>query len=163
MLSTVGDNAVAMRATATTLFAASRKTSQRAEGAVDTSNEASVNVEIAASAAEELSASISEISRQLSQTNNLVGIAVSEAGVTNEQIGSLAHTAQKIGTVVKLIQDVAGQTNLLALNATIEAARAGEAGRGFAVVASAVKSLAVETAAADLRSEVEGFLQKVAV
>jgi methyl-accepting chemotaxis protein/PAS domain-containing protein len=148
MLRTVGDNAVAMRATATSLFAASRKTSQRAEGAVHTSNEASVNVEIAASAAEELSSSISEISRQLGQTNNLVGIAVGEAGLTNEQIGSLAHAARKIGTVVKLIQDVAGQTNLLALNATIEAARAGEAGRGFAVVASEVKSLAVQTAKA---------------
>jgi methyl-accepting chemotaxis protein len=156
MLSTVGDNAVTMRATATTLFAASRKTSQRAEGAVHTSNEASVNVEIAASAAEELSSSISEISRQLGQTNNLVGIAVGEAGLTNEQIGSLAQAAQKIGAVVKLIQDVAGQTNLLALNATIEAARAGEAGRGFAVVASEVKSLAVQTAKAteDIASQI---------
>jgi methyl-accepting chemotaxis protein len=148
MLSTVGKNAVAMRATATALFAASNNTTQRAEGAVDASNEASVNVETAASAAEELSASIAEISRQLGQTNNLVGIAVGEAGVTNEQIGSLADTARKIGAVVKLIQDVAGQTNLLALNATIEAARAGEAGRGFAVVASEVKSLAVQTAKA---------------
>jgi NO-binding membrane sensor protein with MHYT domain/methyl-accepting chemotaxis protein len=156
MLTTFGDNAVAMRATATSLFAASRKTSQRAEGAVHTSNEASVNVEIAASAAEELSSSIAEISRQLGQTNNLVGIAVGEAGLTNEQIGSLAHAAQKIGTVVKLIQNVAGQTNLLALNATIEAARAGEAGRGFAVVASEVKSLAVQTAKAteDIASQI---------
>ena len=56
--------------------------------------------------------------------------------MTNTEIGSLAKAAQKIGDVVKLIQDVAGQTNLLALNATIEAARAGEAGtrlcgRGF--------------------------------
>ena len=42
---------------------------------------------------------------------------------------ALAQVAQKIGDVVKLIQDIAGQTNLLALNATIEAARAGEAGR----------------------------------
>ena len=148
MLRTVGDHAVAMRSTAAALFAASNKTSQRAEGAVETSNEASVNVEIAASAAEELAASISEITRQLARTNSLVGTAVDEAKSTNAQIGSLAHSAQKIGDVVKLIQDVAGQTNLLALNATIEAARAGEAGRGFAVVASEVKSLAVQTAKA---------------
>jgi methyl-accepting chemotaxis protein/PAS domain-containing protein len=145
MLATVSTNAGALRATATTLFSASHKTSQRAEGAVQTSNEASANVETAASAANELSASIAEISRQLGQTNNLVGIAAAEAGATDGQIGSLANAAQKIGDVVKLIQDVAGQTNLLALNATIEAARAGEAGRGFAVVASEVKSLAVQT------------------
>jgi methyl-accepting chemotaxis protein len=145
MLKTVSDSAVAMRSTATTLFASSHKASQRAEGAVQMSNEASANVEIAASAANELSASIDEISRQLGQTSSLVGIASTEAGATNDQIGSLAHAAQKIGDVIKLIQDVAGQTNLLALNATIEAARAGEAGRGFAVVASEVKSLAVQT------------------
>jgi methyl-accepting chemotaxis protein len=148
MLRTVGDNAVAMRSTASTLFAASHRTSERAEGAVDSSNEASVNVEIAASAAEELSSSIGEISRQLAHTNDLVGVAVKEATATNAEIRSLANAAQKIGDVVKLIQDVAGQTNLLALNATIEAARAGEAGRGFAVVASEVKSLAVQTAKA---------------
>jgi methyl-accepting chemotaxis protein len=148
MLKTVNDSAGAMRATASTLFASSNKASQRAESAVQTSNEASTNVEVAASAANELSASIDEISRQLGQTRNLVGIAASEAGTTNDQIGSLANAAQKIGDVVKLIQDVAGQTNLLALNATIEAARAGETGRGFAVVASEVKSLAVQTAKA---------------
>jgi NO-binding membrane sensor protein with MHYT domain len=148
MLKTVGDNAVTMRTTASTLFAASHRTSERAEGAVESSNEASVNVETAASAAEELSSSIGEISRQLAHTNDLVGVAVKEATMTNTEIHSLAKAAQKIGDVVKLIQDVAGQTNLLALNATIEAARAGEAGRGFAVVASEVKSLAVQTAKA---------------
>ena len=45
MLSTVGEHAGSMRATASTLFSASRQTSQRAEGAVNTSNEASANVE----------------------------------------------------------------------------------------------------------------------
>jgi methyl-accepting chemotaxis protein len=161
MLKTVGQHAMAMRSTASTLFAASSKTSQRAEGAVDTSNEASMNVEIAAGAAEELSATIAEISRQLSQTNSIVSTAVTEAGTTNEQIGSLAQSAQKIGDVVKLIQDVAGQTNLLALNATIEAARAGEAGRGFAVVASEVKSLAVQTAKA--AEEISGQIAAVQI
>jgi len=74
--------------------------------------------------------------------------AVGEADKNNAQVQSLATAAQKIGDVVKLINDIAGQTNLLALNATIEAARAGEAGKGFAVVASEVKSLANQTAKA---------------
>jgi methyl-accepting chemotaxis protein len=161
MLKTVGDQAVAMRTTAATLSAASSKTSRRADGAVDTSNEASMNVEIAAGAAEELSATIAEISRQLEQTNNIVNTAVGEAGSANTQIHSLAQSAQKIGDVVKLIQDVAGQTNLLALNATIEAARAGEAGRGFAVVASEVKSLAVQTGKAT--EEIAGQIAAVQV
>ncbi|HEY6257517.1 MAG TPA: MHYT domain-containing protein [Xanthobacteraceae bacterium] len=159
LLRTVDENAIAMRSTATKLFTASNKNSERAEGAVRESNKASINVEGAASAAEELSASIGEISEQLDQTNNLVGIAVQEASATNEQIGGLAHAAQKIGDVVKLIQEVAGQTNLLALNATIEAARAGDAGRGFAVVASEVKSLAVQTAKAT--EEISGQIAAV--
>jgi methyl-accepting chemotaxis protein len=145
MLKTVSNGAVAMRTTASKLFESSNKASQRAVGAVHISNEASTNVEIAASAANELSASIEEINRQLAQTSKLVGIAAGEASASNDQISSLAAAAQKIGDVVKLIQDVTGQINLLALNATIEAARAGEAGRGFAVVASEVKSLAVQT------------------
>jgi methyl-accepting chemotaxis protein len=148
MLDTVGEQAGSLRATASALFSASRQTSQRAEGAVNASNEASANVEIAASAADEMSSSIDEISRQLDRTSHLVGVAAGEARDTNEQISSLVRAAQKIGDVVKLIQDIAGQTNLLALNATIEAARAGEAGRGFAVVAAEVKSLAVQTAKA---------------
>ena len=147
-LQTVGRNTNALRSTAAALFAVSNRNSERAEGAVQASNMSSLNVESAASAAEELSSSIGEISQQLGQTNNLVGIAVKEAVATNAQIGGLAQAAKKIGDVVKLIQEVAGQTNLLALNATIEAARAGDAGRGFAVVASEVKSLAVQTAKA---------------
>ena len=102
----------------------------------------------AAIATDELSSSIGEIARQITQTNNVVHMAVEEAQSTNGEMTTLAETAQKIGDIVKLIRTIAEQTNLLALNATIEAARAGEAGRGFAVVASEVKSLAVQTAKA---------------
>jgi len=148
VIKTVSQSAAAMKAAAKSLLTTSDHTLQRAEGAVHGSNEASINVETAATAAAELSVSIKEISRQLMQANDVVGSAVADAGATNDDIAALARMAGKIGDVVKLIQDIAGQTNLLALNATIEAARAGDAGRGFAVVASEVKSLAVQTAKA---------------
>src|SRR6187397_1671233 len=148
LLSSVSSSAAAMRSTARALFGSSEHTSQRAESAVQAFNEASANVETAAVAADELSRSIGEISRQLTQTSSVVGLATNEARATDDEIAGLADGAQKIGDVVKLIRNIAGQTNLLALNATIEAARAGEAGKGFAVVASEVKSLAVQTAKA---------------
>jgi methyl-accepting chemotaxis protein len=159
VLKTVSDSASAMKSTATALFGSSEQTSQRAEEVVQASNEASTNVENAAFAASQLSGSITEISLQLGQATEIVSSAVSKAKATNDEFVGLTRAAQKIGDVVKLIQQIAGQTNLLALNATIEAARAGEAGRGFAVVASEVKSLAVQTAKAT--EEIAGQILEV--
>ncbi|MEP7031001.1 MAG: PAS-domain containing protein [Pseudolabrys sp.] len=158
LLTSVSGSATAMRSTAGALLGSSDQTSQRAESAVHAFHEASTNVETAAVAADELSHSIAEISRQLTHTSDIVRLATDEARVTDGEIAGLAAGAQKIGDVVKLIRNIAGQTNLLALNATIEAARAGEAGRGFAVVASEVKSLAVQTAKAteDIASHILG-------
>lgn len=123
-------------------------TSERVTSAASASTQTSSNMQAVASGAEELAASVSEISRQASDALNISLQAVEQANETNTIVSGLAAAAQKIGDVVKLINNIADQTNLLALNATIEAARAGEAGRGFAVVASEVKSLATQTAKA---------------
>ncbi|WP_228868592.1 methyl-accepting chemotaxis protein [Roseibium aggregatum] len=109
---------------------------------------ASGKVDTVAAAAEELTASIADISRQVEATASVVASATGQASLTNEKISNLADAADKIGEVVVLIQAIAEQTNLLALNATIEAARAGEAGKGFAVVAAEVKELATQTSKA---------------
>ena len=106
---------------------------------------ASGNVDSVAAAAEEMSASIAEIARRAGESAKVAATAVQEAETTNITVQSLDTAAQKIGDVVKLINEIAEQTNLLALNATIEAARAGEAGKGFAVVANEVKTLASQT------------------
>lgn len=135
-------------ATARILTASATTATSQASAVATAAEEASANVQTVASAAEELSSSIAEINRQVTQSATMTGQAVDEVGRSNSQVQVLAEAAQKIGEVVKLINDIAGQTNLLALNATIEAARAGEAGKGFAVVASEVKSLASQTAKA---------------
>lgn len=112
------------------------------------SGDASDNVQTVAVAAEQLALSIREISGNVTRTTSVVSQADVEADASSKKVAYLASAAERIGTVVDLIRNIANQTNLLALNATIEAARAGEAGRGFAVVASEVKNLATQTARA---------------
>jgi methyl-accepting chemotaxis protein len=148
VVGTVSAAAGDMQSTANTMSATAEKTSMQSATVASAAEEASTNVQTVASAAEELSSSIAEIGRQVTSAARIAGKAVEEAGRTNENVKGLSEAAQKVGEVVKLINDIAGQTNLLALNATIEAARAGEAGKGFAVVASEVKNLANQTAKA---------------
>ena len=124
------------------------ETSRRSQMVEDAGRQASSNVETVASAAEELSASIAEISERVAQAAAVANKAATDGQRTNQTVQGLAAAANKIGEVIGLINEIASQTNLLALNATIEAARAGEAGKGFAVVASEVKSLASQTAKA---------------
>ncbi len=98
--------------------------------------------------AKNLIESSGSISDTMDQAMRRIDTAVGQMETANSVIGSLSDASNRIGDIVKLIQDIANQTNLLALNATIEAARAGDAGKGFAVVAGEVKVLATQTAGA---------------
>jgi methyl-accepting chemotaxis protein len=99
-------------------------------------------MESVAAGAEELNASVREISAAMSKSRETAMTAVDRVESADQQAQRLAMAAESMSSIVQLIGDITGQINLLALNATIESARAGEAGRGFAVVASEVKNLA---------------------
>jgi methyl-accepting chemotaxis protein len=137
-----------LQTAAQTLTSSASTATAQSQVVDNASREASSSVQAVAVATEELTSSISEISRQVNESSRIASAAVRDADETAVKMNRLADGAQKIGTVVELINNIAAQTNLLALNATIEAARAGEAGRGFAVVAQEVKSLAEQTAKA---------------
>lgn len=106
------------------------------------------NVQTIAASAEELSASIGEISNSMVKSQSATDRAVEQTLSADMSAQRLAQTADDMGNILGLIQSIAAQINLLALNATIEAARAGEAGKGFAVVANEVKNLAGQAAKA---------------
>jgi methyl-accepting chemotaxis protein len=137
-----------LEASAMTMTKSSDLTMSLSDSAASASHMVTGNIEAVATATEEITSSVNEISRQVYESNRIASTAVSQAQKTDASIARLSLAAGRINDVVKLISEVAAQTNLLALNATIEAARAGEAGRGFAVVASEVKALATQTAKA---------------
>ena len=146
VMASLGQSAGKMRAAADAMSQAATRTRDSTSGAVEGANTSARDLNSVAVAAEQMAASIGEISRQVAHVTTAVHTAVDRASETDAKVASLATAADRIGDVVRLISDIAGQTNLLALNATIEAARAGEAGKGFAVVAGEVKVLAAQTA-----------------
>jgi methyl-accepting chemotaxis protein len=148
LVSSLSSASTELEAAAGTLASNAEVTQRRAGTADSASRVVSEHIQSVAAASEQITSSVTEIGRQVNESNRIARSGVEQAEKTNASIAELSLMAGRIGDVVKLITAIADQTNLLALNATIEAARAGEAGRGFAVVAAEVKALAGQTAKA---------------
>jgi methyl-accepting chemotaxis protein len=157
MIQSVAAAATELSQTAESMESNVKDVDSKSKDASLSSGRTSQNVATVASASEEMSASVKEISSQVIKSTQVVNDAVRKADAAELSAKSLETASNDIGNVVKLIRDIAEQINLLALNATIESARAGEAGKGFAVVASEVKNLSNQATKAteDISTQIE--------
>lgn len=119
-----------------------------AEELVASVDEISANSEGASSDAMETDRTIADGLESAQSAMGAIQIIWDTMGASVHSLEELTEASNQIAEILDVIENIAEQTNLLALNATIEAARAGEAGKGFAVVASEVKNLANQSSKA---------------
>jgi len=140
---------------------ASGQIASSSQSVADGASQQASALEETSSSLESMSAMTKRSADDAQQANSLAQTAkgaATEGAAAMEQMGTamtkIRASAEGTSQIIKDINEIAFQTNLLALNAAVEAARAGEAGRGFAVVAEEVRSLALRSKEAAMKTEV---------
>jgi methyl-accepting chemotaxis protein/methyl-accepting chemotaxis protein-1 (serine sensor receptor) len=134
---------------------ASQRVADSSHAVAQGASEQAASVEETSSSAEEITAMTQGNADKLHNASELTvrtAEAVDEAncalGRMQSSMQEINTSCEKVGKIIRVIDEIAFQTNILALNAAVESARAGEAGLGFAVVADEVRNLARRSAKA---------------
>ncbi len=163
LLQVIAANASAIRSGTGEIATAADDLARRTE-------QQAATIEEAAATLAEITETVSGTAANAAHAREAVSTAMKDAesggAVVSRAVaamGEIEASADQIGNIIGVINEIAFQTNLLALNAGVEAARAGEAGRGFAVVASEVRALAQRSAdaAKEIRTLISTSNQQV--